>query len=64
MVVDDDQIGVIVKSWVHYNYGYSHSVYVRSYNSFRTYIEPKIQHFVFSKTVSGDDYELYKPLGE
>lgn len=57
VVVDDDQIGVIVKSWA----DNTHEVYVRGYNSIREYKEEDIQHFVYSKTLSEDEYEFYKP---
>jgi len=55
VVVEEDQIGVIVKSWV---LG-THDVYVRSYNAVREYAEIDIKHFVYSKELSEDEHEYY-----
>lgn len=64
VVVDDDLIGVIVKSWEppfgKSEKGYSHDVYVRAYNSIRTYFEAEIKHFVYSKELAEDEHEFYK----
>ena len=56
VVVDDDQIGVVVKS---FDDG-SHDVYVRSYNYVQSYHEEGMKHFVYSKILSEDEYEFYK----
>lgn len=56
VVVDDDQIGVIVKSWDNKTY----EVYVRSYNAIREYKENEIKHFVYSKHLAEDEYEFYQ----
>ncbi len=55
VVVDDDQIGLIVKSW---DSG-AHDVYVRAYNAVRSYKSREIKHFVYGKHLSADEYELY-----
>jgi len=55
VVVDDDQIGVIVKSWANN----THDVYVRSYNLVREYSEDEIKHFVYSKELTDDEKEYY-----
>jgi hypothetical protein len=55
VVVDDDQIGVIVKSWA----DGKHDVYVRSYNGVREYPESEIKHFIYSKTLDEDEYAFY-----
>lgn len=55
VVVDDDQIGVIVKSWGNN----SHDVYVRSYNGIRTYTANEIRHYVYSKELTKAEREFY-----
>ena len=55
VVVDEDQIGVIVKSWADSTY----DVYVRSYNSIRQYHEDDISHFIYSKELSGEEKSFY-----
>jgi len=55
VVVDDDQIGVIVKSW---DEG-MHDVYVRSYNGVRSYPASDIKHFIYSKYLHEDEHEFY-----
>jgi len=57
VVVDDDMIGVIVKSWSND----AHEVYVRGYNSTVLYKASEIQHYVYSKTLVEDEYGFYKP---
>lgn len=42
VVVDDIQIGVIVKCWTGKNY----DVYVRSYNTIKSYAENDIQRYM------------------
>ena len=51
VVVDDTCIGVIVKSWFSDKKGYSHDVYVRSYNGIKTYKESEIQRYIFDKEI-------------
>ena len=55
VVVDEDQIGVIVKSWA----DSTHDVYVRSYNSIRPYREDNIRHFIYSKELSDEEKGFY-----
>lgn len=55
VVVDGDQIGVIVKSWVNND----HDVYVRSYNGVKTYRGADIKHFVYSKELTPEETEFY-----
>ena len=55
VVVDDDQIGVIVKAWEDKTY----DVYVRSYNAVKQYKEVDIKHFVYSKYLHEDEYASY-----
>lgn len=56
VVVDDDQIGVIVKSW---DDG-KHDVYVRSYNGILEYDFKDIRHFIYSKYLSDEEIEFYQ----
>ena len=48
VIVDDGQIGVIVKSWASPQYGEpaTHEVYVRSYNRIREYPESAIRRYM------------------
>lgn len=55
VVVDDDQIGVIVKSWA----DGTHDVYVRSYNGIKEYHYTKIKHYIYSKELSAEELEFY-----
>ncbi|MCW8960197.1 MAG: hypothetical protein OQK29_01455 [Ignavibacteriaceae bacterium] len=55
VVVDDDQIGVIVKSWA----DNTHDVYVRAYNGVKEYHEDDISHYVYSKELLDEQVEFY-----
>lgn len=59
VVVDEDQIGLIVKTWGGYGQKYKYEVYVRSWNCIKTFPENQIAHFVFSKELSEDEREFY-----
>lgn len=48
VVVEDDLIGCIVKSW---DDG-THEVYVRAHNAIRMYSEDQIRHYIYSKELS------------
>jgi hypothetical protein len=58
VVVDDDQIGVIVKTWVS-KPEYTYEVYVRNYNTIKEYSESEIKHYIFSKSLHESEYDLY-----
>lgn len=58
VVVDDDELGVIVKSWGGDTTSYG--VYVRGYNCVREYEEEDIKHYIYSKQLTEDEYEYYK----
>jgi len=58
VVVDDDQIGVIVKAWDS-SPEYTYEVYVRSYNAIKEYPESEIKHYVFSKHLHDDEHGFY-----
>lgn len=45
VVVDEDQIGVIVKDWIG-DRGVTHEVYVRGYNSIKEYNEKDIERYM------------------
>ncbi len=55
VIVDDDQIGVIVKSWG----DESHDIYVRNYNAIREYGVSEIKHFIYSKELTPEECEFY-----
>lgn len=62
VVVQDGLIGVIVKSWGKglLNEGASHEVYVRDFNSVKTYREDDIKHFIYSKELTDEEREFYE----
>ena len=60
VVVDDDNIGVIVKTWQGGDDYYTYDVYVRYYGLIREYRESEIKHFVFSKELHEDEHGFYK----
>lgn len=45
VVVDEYQIGVIVKTWENTKRGYYYEVYVRSYNCIKEYDEDQIERY-------------------
>lgn len=55
VVVDDGQIGVVVKLWANHSY----DVYVRFYQGVKEYPEHAIKHFIYSKVLTEDEYEFY-----
>ncbi len=59
VVVDDEEIGVIVKTWHNLKAGYHYEVYVRCYNGIKEYNENQIKHFVYSKSLSEEEKEFY-----
>lgn len=64
VVVEENLIGVIVKSWQRANGPdqgkYFHEVYVRDYNGIKEYEESQIKHFVYSKELSEEELEYYE----
>lgn len=57
VVVDDNQIGVIVKSWLD-GLGFYYEVYVRSYNCIKNYRESEIERYrVRHKYLSEEEME-------
>jgi len=61
VVVEDNLIGVIVKSWgPNSRTGkFSHEVYVRSLNAIQDYDEEEIKHFVYSKELPEEELDFY-----
>lgn len=62
VVVDNNLIGVVVKSWgpimkAGVIGGYEHEVYVRSLNAINTYPEDLIRHYVYDKELSEESME-------
>ena len=60
VVVDDDQIGVILKTWEAPG-SFDYEVYVRSCNTIKEYNERDIKHYVYSKYLYEDEYKFYAP---
>lgn len=57
VVVDDNQIGVIVKSWED-KVGFYYEIYVRSYNCIKDYREEEIERYrVRHKYLSEEEME-------
>ncbi len=60
VVVDEYQIGVIVKTWEN-NKGYYYEVYVRGYNCIKEYEEEKVERYrVRHKYLSDEEYGWQK----
>lgn len=61
VVVDDDQIGVICKTWGpgSRTKTYHYEVYVRNLNGINEYEEKDISHFVYSKDLTKEEKEFY-----
>jgi uncharacterized protein (DUF608 family) len=65
VVVDEDQIGCIVKTWDHHwksknrKPGYYYEVYVRSYNEIIEYHEEEIKYFIYNKILLEDEKVNY-----
>ena len=58
VVVEDNLIGVIVKSWCKSNKTVEHEVYVRNYNSIKLYQENEMQRYmVRHKYLSEEEIE-------
>ncbi len=56
VVVDNKDIGVIVKSWADDTY----EVYVRNYGDIREYPAHKIDHYVYNKALLEEEYGNYE----
>lgn len=56
VVVDENQIGVVVKSWA----DNTHDVYVRSYNGVNNYKASDMKQYIYSKELAEDELEFYQ----
>ncbi len=59
VVVENDKIGVVVKTWGTPFSGYEYEVYVREFNSIMTYKETHVKHYVYSKSLSDEEKEFH-----
>lgn len=58
VIVEDNLIGVVVKSWIENNKKIRHEVYVRSYNSIKEYHEDEMERYmVRHKELSEEELE-------
>lgn len=58
VVVENDKIGVIVKSWIHSDNSHTYEVYVRMYNKIIEYNETDIERYmVRHKYLSEEELE-------
>ncbi len=63
VVVEENLIGVIVKSWLSMKTNiFSHEVYVRSFNSVKEYPENQIRLFAYDKELTDEDMEYQEEL--
>lgn len=60
VVVDEINIGVIVKSWIDSNNVVTYDVYVRMYNSIRQYKEEEIQRYMVRHKYLDDEEVFYQ----
>ena len=61
VVVDDNQIGVIVKSWVDIKTDIlNYDIYVRSYNLIKNYYEDEIEHYMVRHKYLNDEEIEYQ----
>jgi hypothetical protein len=60
VVVNEQQIGVILKSWDRNSEGnYYYEVYVRSNNAIQEFHQNQITKFIWHKELSEDDLQYY-----
>lgn len=63
VVVDDIEIGVIVKSWVHPTENgkeFNYDVYVREYNDIKNYKEAEIQRYMVRHKYLSEEEQEYQ----
>lgn len=60
VVVEGELIGVIVKCWCSSNGGYSYEVYVRMYNTIKTYKENEIQRYLVRHKYLSEEEKEYQ----
>lgn len=59
VLVDDFQIGVIVKSWCSTN-GNNYDIYVRSYDAIKNYRECRVQRYMVRHKYLSDEEKQYQ----
>ncbi len=63
VVVDDIEIGIIVKSWIHpteKGKEYNYDVYVREYNAIKNYKEKEIQRYMVRHKYLSEEEQEYQ----
>ena len=60
VVVDDIQIGVVVKCWSENTTGNNYDVYVRSYNVIKNYNEDEIERYMVRHKYLNDEEIEYQ----
>lgn len=63
VVVDEIEIGVIVKSWIHPTDNgkeYNYDVYVREYNEIKNYKESEIQRYMVRHKYLSEEEQEYQ----
>lgn len=60
VVVDDIQIGVVVKCWNGNTTGNNYDVYVRSYNAIKNYNEDEIERYMVRHKYLNDEEIEYQ----
>lgn len=61
VVVEENLIGVVVKSWVHYNPKHiKHEVYVRDFNCIKEYEEKDMQRYMVRHKYLSDEEMEYQ----
>lgn len=63
VIVDDINVGVIVKSWISFNDNrktFKYDVYVRNYNKIKQYEEEEIQRYLVRHKYLSDEEKEYQ----
>ena len=60
VVVDDIQIGVVVKCWSENTTGNNYDIYVRSYNAIKNYNENEIERYMVRHKYLNDEEIEYQ----
>lgn len=60
VVVEQDLIGVVVKSWINSTDGPNHDVYVRNWNGIRNYKESEMQRYMVRHKELSEEELIYQ----
>lgn len=60
VVVDEIEIGVVVKCWTSTNKNYNYDVYVRNYNTIKNYKEDEIQRYMVRHKYLSEEEQIYQ----